>query len=89
MTRQCDSHRVFWISNVSFNRDHSIIYIKLKASTTDPFRVGVIIRIAAAIRNHKLCPVVGRAFLFVSPPGPLFVFSNGYYFTHRFVVPHS
>jgi len=31
-------------------------YLKIKASKTDPFRTGVIIRLTA-INNHDLCPV--------------------------------
>jgi len=49
--------------DISFNRNNSILYIKIKASKTDPFRAGVIIRLAA-IRGHKLCPVAAmRSYL--------------------------
>ena len=62
-------------TDVSFNRDNSIVYIKIKASKTDPFRSGTTVRLAA-IRNHKLCPVSAmRAYLQFrsSQDGPLFL----------------
>jgi len=64
------------------------MYIKIKASKTDPFRAGITIRLAA-IRNHQLCPVRAmRTYLSFRSlqPGPLFVFSNGLYVTRRFVA---
>jgi len=74
--------------DISFNRNNSILYIKIKASKTDPFRAGVIIRLAA-IRGHKLCPVAAmRSYLDFRSlhSGPLFILSNGQYLTRRFVT---
>jgi len=76
--------------DVSFNRNHSILYIKVKASKTDPFCESVIIRLAA-IRDHKLCPVAAmHSYLDFrsSQSGLLFIFilSNGHNLTRRFVA---
>jgi len=65
-----------------------MLYIKIKASKTDPFRTGSIIRLAAII-NHDLCPVkaMQRYLVYRSrSPGPLFTFSDGRYLTRNFLV---
>lgn len=75
-------------SDISFNADFTMAYIRIKASKTDPFRTGCIIRLAAIPKN-KLCPVTAlRHYLDLrsSLPGPLFVFSNSAVLTRKFVV---
>ena len=75
-------------ADISFNCDYSIMYIKIKASKTDPFRIGTVIRLAA-IRGHKLCPVTAmRSYLQLRSlqPGPLFVLHSGAYLTRRYVA---
>jgi len=76
------------VCDVSFNKDFTMLYIKIKASKTDPFRTGSIIRLAAII-NHDLCPVKAMQRYLVyrgRSPGPLFTFSDGRYLTRNFLV---
>jgi len=76
------------VSNVTFKNDFTMLYLKIKARKTDPFRTGVIIRLAA-INNHDLCPVQAmRRYLSHRgrSPGPLFVFSDGTFLTRRYLV---
>jgi len=64
------------------------MYVKIKASKTDPFRSGCIIRLAA-IPHNALCPVtVMRRYLAVRGlrVGPLFIFHNGAFLTRKFGV---
>ena len=73
--------------DITFNEAFSIMYVYIKSSKTDPFRVGVTIRLAA-IANHRLCPVQAmRLYLTFREHtnGPLFRFSNGVSLTRRFV----
>ena len=76
-------------SDVQFNKEFSMMNIRLKASKTDPFRIGVTIRIAA-LNQHPLCPVAAmREYLkFVSHNNstPLFVKHNGHYLTRQAIV---
>ena len=74
--------------DITFNRDYSIMYVKIKASKTDPFRVGVILRLAS-INNHALCPVRAMRFYLrfrSTIPGPLFVFDNGVYLSRAYLA---
>ena len=74
--------------DISFNHDYSIMFVKIKASKTDPFRVGVTLRLAS-IRNHALCPVRAmRIYLqFRSTyPGPLFIFDSGVYLSRAYLA---
>ena len=71
-------------SDIQFNPSFSIMTIRIKASKTDPFRVGTTIRIAATF--DALCPVGAmRNYLALSPsyPGPLFQFSDGKFLTRN------
>ena len=64
------------------------MYVKIKASKTDPFRVGVILRLAS-INNHALCPVRGMRFYLrfrSTIPGPLFIFDNGVYLSRAYLA---
>ena len=75
-------------TDISFNRDYSMMYIRIKASKTDPFRVGITIRIAA-IPNHQLCPVTAmRQYLRFrsNTQGPLYIFDNGAFVNRAFLV---
>ena len=63
-------------ADISFNSNASIMYVNIKASKTDPFRIGCVIRLAA-IPGHKLCPVAAmHAYLShrSSRPGPILCF---------------
>ena len=89
----CDSNNfdsAFHLSpeDVTFNSEHTIMYIKIKESKTDPFRSGCTIRLAA-IKKHMLCPVTAmRKYLEVrsQQPGPLYVLDNGQFVSRKFVV---
>ena len=75
--------------DISFNKHFTVMYINIKASKTDPFRSGCVIRLAA-IRDHKLCPVAAmRKYLAIRgmSPGPLFVFQNRVHLTRNYLVP--
>ena len=50
-----DASSTLLVRNVSFNSNFSLMKIVIKASKTDPFRVGCTIRIAAI--NTPVCPV--------------------------------
>ena len=54
----------------------------IKSSKTDPFRQGVIVRLA--VLNHPLCPVKAL-FRYIAirgaEQGPLFIYSNGAFLT--------
>ena len=72
-----DSRFCLLRQDVWFNYNFSIMYVRIKASKTDPFRSGCIIRVAS-LPNSVLCPVTLMLdYLRVrsSVPGPLFVLS--------------
>jgi len=74
-------------SNVSFNANFTMMFVRIKASKTDPFRQGTTIRLSAL--SHRLCPVVAMMnYLQLSPTrsGPLFTRSGGQFLTRRQVV---
>lgn len=74
--------------DISFNHNFSIMYVKIKASKTDPFRSGCTIRLAA-IPHDALCPVHSmRRYLAVRglQVGPLFIFHDGAFLTRKFLV---
>jgi len=76
------------VSNVTFKNDFTMLYLKIKASKTDPFHTGVIIRLTA-INNHDLCSIQAmRRYLSHRgcSPRPLFVFSDGTFLTHGYLV---
>ena len=69
-------------TDVSISGD--LISINVKSSKTDPFRMGVIIKIAA--NNSILCPVIAlKQFMACHPSrtGPLFTFHNGRFLTRK------
>jgi len=71
--------------DVYFNQAYSIMYTRLKASKTDPFRSSVIVRLAAI----NLCPVQAmRRYLEFRrlAPGLLFILDNGSFLNRRFLV---
>ena len=74
-------------SDISFNNNFSIMFITVKASKTDPFRSGCVIRIAAV--EDPICPVKAmRAYLQIrsSTPGPLFQVSMGSFLIRQDIV---
>ena len=74
--------------DISFNDSNSIMYVRIKASKTDPFRFGCIIRLAA-IPGHALCPLaIMKRYLEIRGPrsGPLFLFSDGRFVTRNYVL---
>ena len=75
------------VSNVSFDGSYSIMYIRIKASKTDPFKEGCTIRVAAV--DSPLCPVLlMREYLRCHPfgSGPLFTWSRGCYLVRADIV---
>lgn len=75
-------------SDVSFNSASSMMYINIKASKTDPFRSGIIVRLAA-IPGNRLCPVAAMKYYLsfrTLSSGPLFIFNQGSFLTRNFVV---
>ena len=70
------------INDISVNFARRILLVSIKASKTDPFREGMLVRLPAT--GHQLCPVTAMVrFLAVrgQQHGPLFVFHNGKYLT--------
>ena len=71
------------VSDVFFNATDGCD-LQLKGSKTDPFRVGVRIKLSA--NQSVLCPVQSLKTYLLSHPtgyGPLFVFENGSYLTRQ------
>ena len=69
---------------ISWARGVALIYIK--QSKTDPFRVGVTVRVG--VIQHRLCPVVALIRFLArrgSRPGPLFLFLDGRFLTRAHV----
>ena len=74
-------------SDITFNTEFTIMYVAIKSSKTDPFRVGCTIRVAAV--SGPLCPVsLMREYLQSHPSGtgPLFVWSTGRYLIRSDIV---
>ena len=70
-------------SDMSFKKDGSVSLL-IKKSKTDPFREGVMLRIAK--NRSKLCPVNALRHLAKTHPtrsGPLFTFANGRFLSRR------
>jgi integrase len=68
--------------DITFTDNFRILCIRLKASKTDPFRLGVTVRLGAT--NDDYCPVLAMAqYLAARPqvPGPVFVFRDSTYLT--------
>ncbi len=75
------------VGDVSVDLVARFASVSLKESKSDPFRLGVIVRIG--VLPHRLCPVRALAtYLLVRGPrpGPLFVFDNGAVLTRVFLV---
>ena len=81
-----DPDSTLLVSDVSFNDDYSIMVLIIKASKTDPFRVGTQIRIGAV--GGYMCPVtLMRRYLRIHPgSGPLFQLEPGRYLVRNDVV---
>ena len=74
------AHLLF--SDVTFSIDQRIAYINIKASKTDPFRKGTVVRVCS--NNSPLCPLRAlRHFMGLHPhlAGPLFFFQDGSFLT--------
>ena len=74
-------------ADISFSPSRTLAFVRIKASKTDPFREGCVIRLAAT-RIPGMCPV--RALLqytsgFPTLRGPLFVLSNGQFLTRQHI----
>ena len=70
------------LDDVTVDTVRDVAKIRIKKSKTDPFRIGVTLRICGI--SHPLCPVKAlRRFLVRrgSSPGPLFIYSNGAFLT--------
>ncbi|XP_066911699.1 uncharacterized protein [Clytia hemisphaerica] len=73
-------------SDISFNLQRTIMFLRLKGSKTDPFRIGTVIRISAI--PTLFCPVRAMLAYFRSLPIadlPLFRFSDGRLLTRRHI----
>ena len=71
-SRFCLSREDIW-----FNRSFSIMFVRIKASKTDPFRAGCIVRVAR-LPGNNCCPIelmLDYLTLRTSVQGPLFVLS--------------
>ena len=82
-----DASSTLMVRNISFNLNFSLMRIVIKASKTDPFRVGCTIRIAAL--NTPVCPVLlMREYLGCHPTGagPLFLWRAGQFLIRQDVV---
>jgi hypothetical protein len=79
-----DPNITFLIRDIDIDLRADLAKIFIKASKTDPFRQGVLVRIAA--NNTRLCPIRAlQLFLTLRPSGvgPLFVFRNGKFLTRK------
>ena len=76
-----DQESTLCIEDIKLNK---VININIKSSKTDPFRLGVTVRLAP--NGSELCPVDAlQKFLLNHPTncGPLFTYTNGKYLTKR------
>ena len=81
-----DANTNLLVNDVSINVHRSLAYIKIKASKTDPFRQGAIVKLG--VTGTAICPVQALlSYLRVrrDVAGPLFVFSNGHFLTRRHI----
>ena len=75
------------VTDVSFSIHPPSMRLKIKASKTDPFRVGAVIRLVPL--KHRLCPVAAMyRYLRVADrtSGPLFIKSDGTFLTRHHIV---
>jgi hypothetical protein len=68
--------------DIAFHSERQMASVFIKSSKTDPFRQGVIVRLA--VLNHPLCPVKAL-FRYIAirgtEQGPLFIYSSGAFLT--------
>ena len=72
------------VNDVVFNDCRTQCCLRLKGSKTDPFRVGVNVRLSS--NGSPLCPIQALQKYLISHPtgtGPLFAFQNGVYLTRQ------
>ena len=72
--RSFDADATLLVRDISFNSAYNIMYVRIKASKTDPFHTGCTIRVAAV--PGMICPVsLMREYVCCHPTGvgPLFV----------------
>lgn len=77
-----DSSVCLCVQDVSICWPRGVALVKIKQSKTDPFRVGMTVRVG--VIRHSLCPVLAldRYLVRRGPrPGPLFRFQNGRFLT--------
>ena len=87
ITASAAEHDTLGPEDINILWERRVACIRIKHSKTDPFRVGVTIRVAMI--NHRLCPVMAlHRFLLLRghTPGPLFVFQNGMFLTRQRIV---
>ena len=79
-----DASVTLCFSDISFNEAGNIMSIRIKASKTDPFRVGCSIRIGASARSTCAIRAMQRYIAGITAQaGPLFRFSSGEYLTRH------
>jgi len=75
------------INDILLSASHQVLVVNIKASKTDPFKVGQTIRIGAT--NNQLCPILlYRTFINIrnySLAGPIFTFSNQTFLTRNYI----
>ena len=82
-----DLNHTLCVADVSVSSSVEIAFIYLKSSKTDPFRVGVNIRIGST--GSRICPVRALfSYIQIHPSltGPLFVFNDGRFLTREDIV---
>ena len=75
------------VQDISFNANRTIMFVRIKASKTDPFRLGCTIRVAAV--PGRICPVaLLREYLrsHLTGVGPLFIWRPGHYLIRNDMV---
>ena len=78
--RSFDADATLLVQDISFNTMFTLMYVRIKASKTDPFRTGCTIRVAAVGGN--MCPVhLLHSYLRCHPTGsgPLFLWRTGHF----------
>ena len=85
--RSFDADATLLVQDISFNSALNIMYVRIKASKTDPFRTGCTIRVSAV--PGMICPLsLMREYLRRHPTGagPLFVWEEGHYLIRSDIV---
>ena len=86
-TTSFDPETNLCLRDISINFSRHILFVTIKASKTDPFREGLLVRLAAT--NHSICPVLAMiTFLRVrgQHTGPLFCFQNRKFLTRNHIA---